>query len=145
MKNLLFLFGFCLVLTGCGKDNAQWRPGTPLPREKLVIGVIHISDPLNESSGYAFEHDRGIREMRENLGIKEEQIIRKINVSDADLMGVENALRDCIALGANVIFATSYGYMETNDGGIIGKKEETLSDSEIIENIHWYYRNVVEL
>ncbi|MDR1374043.1 MAG: BMP family ABC transporter substrate-binding protein [Treponema sp.] len=109
MKKLLFLTGLCLVLAGCGKD--QWRPGQPLDREKLVIGVIHISDPLNETSGYAFEHDRGIREMQEKTGLKPEQIIRKINISDADLMEVENALRDCIALGANIIFATSYGYM----------------------------------
>jgi basic membrane protein A len=112
MNKLLFLLGFCFVLAGCAKDSAPWRPGQPLSREKLVVGVIHISDPLNESSGYSFEHDRGIREMTEKTGLKPEQIIRKINVSGADLMGVENAMRDCIALGANVIVATSYSYME---------------------------------
>ncbi|MDR1278767.1 MAG: BMP family ABC transporter substrate-binding protein [Treponema sp.] len=37
------------------------------------------------------------------------------------------------------------GELETSGGGIIGVKGETLSDSEIIGNIHWYYRNVVEL
>jgi basic membrane protein A len=50
--------------------------------------------------------------MQEALGLKPEQIIRKINVSDADPMGIENALRDCVALGATIIFATSYGYMD---------------------------------
>ncbi|MDR1278766.1 MAG: BMP family ABC transporter substrate-binding protein [Treponema sp.] len=113
MKNLLFLFGLCLILAGCARNEAQWRPGQPLAREKLVVAVIHISDPLNESSGYAFEHDRGIQGMLEKIGLKDEQIIRKINVSDANPMVVENALRDCIALGAHIIFATSYGYMET--------------------------------
>ncbi|MDR1058642.1 MAG: BMP family ABC transporter substrate-binding protein [Treponema sp.] len=112
MNKIFFLTGICLVLAGCGKDGVQWRPGKPFPREKLVIGVIHISDPLNETSGYAFEHDRGIREMQERLGLEREQIIRKINVPDTDPIGVENALRDCIAHGAAVIFATSYGYME---------------------------------
>jgi basic membrane protein A len=113
MRKLFLLFWLCVILSGCGKDPAQWRPGQPLAREKLLVGVIHISDPLNESSGYAFEHDRGILEMQEKIGLKQEQIIRKINVSDADPMVVENALRDCIALGAHIIFATSYGYMET--------------------------------
>jgi basic membrane protein A len=111
MNKLLFLLGICFVLEGCAKNSVPWRSGQPLSREKLVVGVIHISDPLNERSGYAFEHDRGIREMAEKTGLKPEQIIRKINVSDADPMGVENAMRDCIALGTNVIVATSYGYM----------------------------------
>jgi basic membrane protein A len=37
------------------------------------------------------------------------------------------------------------GEMETNDGRIIGTNGTTLPDSEITGNIHWYYRNVVEL
>jgi basic membrane protein A len=112
MNKLLFLTGLCLLLAGCDKDSRQWQPGKPFPREKIRLGVIHISDPLNETSGYAFEHDRGIREMSEKLDLKPEQIIRKINVSDADPMVIENAVRDCIALGANIIIATSYGYMD---------------------------------
>ncbi|MDR1100656.1 MAG: BMP family ABC transporter substrate-binding protein, partial [Treponema sp.] len=36
------------------------------------------------------------------------------------------------------------GELETSEGNIIGAKGETLSDSEIIGDIHWYYRNVVE-
>jgi basic membrane protein A len=36
------------------------------------------------------------------------------------------------------------GELETNEGGSIGAKGATLSDSEIIGNVHWYYRNVVE-
>jgi basic membrane protein A len=113
MKKTLFLTGICLLFAGCGKDKVQWQPGKPFPQEKIIIGIIHISDPLSETSGYAFEHDRGIREMREKLNLRPEQIIHKINVSDADPMGIENAIRDCIALGAVIIFATSYGYMDT--------------------------------
>jgi basic membrane protein A len=37
------------------------------------------------------------------------------------------------------------GPLETNAGGTVGREGETLADSEIIGNIHWYYRNVVEL
>jgi basic membrane protein A len=51
--------------------------------------------------------------MQERLYLKPEQIIRKVNVPDMDPMGIESAIRDCIALGANIIFATSYSYMDT--------------------------------
>jgi basic membrane protein A len=113
MKIPLFFTGLCFLLAGCGGAGLQWQPGKPFPRERIRLGLIHFSDPATETSGYAFEHDRGVREMGEKLGLKPEQIIRKINVPDADPMDVENAMRDCIALGANIIIATSYGYMET--------------------------------
>jgi basic membrane protein A len=113
MNRWPFLAGLCLVLAGCGGGGDQWRPGEPLPREEIIIGVIYNSDPLHETSGYAFEHDRGIREMQEKTDLQPDQIVRKINISGAAPMGVENAVRNCIALGARIIFATSYGYMET--------------------------------
>jgi basic membrane protein A len=71
-----------------------------------------MSDPLNETSGYAVEHERGIRETQEAMNLKPEQIIRKVNVPDANPMDIENAIRDCVALGATIVIATSYGYMD---------------------------------
>ncbi|MDR1932770.1 MAG: BMP family ABC transporter substrate-binding protein, partial [Spirochaetales bacterium] len=111
--NFLVIAATLAALAGCAHDGGQWRPGKPFPLEKIIIGVIHISDPVNETSGYAYEHERGIREMRDRLGLGPEQIIRKVNVAEADQDGIESATRDCIALGANIIIATSYGYMDT--------------------------------
>jgi basic membrane protein A len=37
------------------------------------------------------------------------------------------------------------GVMETNDGRFIGVEGATLSDSEILTGINWYYRNVIVL
>jgi len=36
------------------------------------------------------------------------------------------------------------GILETNDGRIVGEPGKTLSDKNILFDIDWYYRNVVE-
>jgi basic membrane protein A len=74
---------------------------------------VHITDPGKESSGYAYAHETGIREMMESVGLDGGQLIEKVQVDDADAMGIENAMRDLIAGGVQIIFATSWGYMNT--------------------------------
>ena len=98
------------LLAGCAKS--AWAPGKPLPKERVKIGVIHITDPFAETSGYSWAHKEGIREMQSALGLADNQIIYKLHIQDADNEGIESAMRDCIAAGANIIIATSWGYME---------------------------------
>lgn len=83
-----------------------------ISKENIKVGVIHIGDPA-DGSGYAYTHDLGIQGMQENLGLKDEQIVRKINVSDSDTSAIKEAIEDCIAQGCNIVFGTSYGYMDT--------------------------------
>lgn len=83
-----------------------------IPKEDIKVGVIHIGDPA-DGSGYSYGHDIGIVEMQNNLGLEDSQIIRKNSVNDADPTMTENAMRECIEEGANIIFATSFGYMDT--------------------------------
>lgn len=83
-----------------------------IAKEDLKIGVVHITDPA-EGSGYTYTHDLGIQGMQKTLGLDDSQIIRKNNVSDTDATAIETAIRDCIEEGCNVIFATSWGYMDT--------------------------------
>jgi basic membrane protein A len=83
----------------------------PLARENVRIGVLHISDPFAEGSGYAYAHQMGIEEMKRSLGIEDNQILYITNVDYAG--GAESAMRQLIAQGANIIIATSWGYMET--------------------------------
>jgi basic membrane protein A len=108
---LFTLFIFLLFPLSCKKEN--WKPGAPIAKEKIKIGVIHITDPFSESSGYAYAHQTGIEEMKKNLGLTDSQILYKTHIDDADLLNVENALRELIAQGVNIIFATSWGYMDT--------------------------------
>lgn len=84
----------------------------PVAKEDIMVGVIHITDPA-EGSGYTYTHDVGIVEMQQNIGLEDSQIIRKNNVNDGDPTAIENAIRECIEEGANIIFATSWGYMDT--------------------------------
>lgn len=82
-----------------------------VPRSEIKVGVLHITDPA-EGSGYSYTHDIGIQGMQENLGLSDNQIIRKINVDDADEKAIVNAIEECVAEGCHVIFTTSWGYMQ---------------------------------
>lgn len=99
----------CLAgITGC-KNGSSWKPGKPLAREKIKIGIIHPND-IAGKTGYDYAHHIGILRMRQELGIGDEQIIRKLNIFDGDSNEAENAMLDCINRGANIIIAPSWGY-----------------------------------
>ncbi len=83
-----------------------------IPKDQIKVGVIHLSDPA-EGSGYTYTHDQGIIGMQKNLGLSDDQIVRKISVDDTDAAAVETAITECVEEGCNIIFATSWGYMDT--------------------------------
>ena len=58
-------------------------------------------------------HDLGIQGMQQNLGLSDDQIVRKINIPDSDADATRKAIKECIDEGCNIIFTTSWGYMET--------------------------------
>ena len=96
-----------------GNDAADAAAtGKKIAKEDLKIGVIHIGNPA-DGSGYTYAHDLGIQGMQANLGLEDSQIVRKNNVSDGDPTATETAIRECIEEGCNVIFGTSWGYMDT--------------------------------
>lgn len=105
---VLFVFAF----TACGDTNGGAGDGIKaIAKEDLKVGVIHIGDPA-DGSGYSYTHDLGIVAMQENLQLTDDQIIRKNNVSDSDSAAIKTAIEDCLAQGCNLIFGTSYGYMD---------------------------------
>lgn len=81
-----------------------------IAKEDIKVGVLYLSDP-NEGSGYSYTHDLGVKGMQENLLLSEEQIERKI-VDDTDEKATETAIEECISDGCNIIFTTSWGYMQ---------------------------------
>ena len=130
MKKLLSILlagAMALSLAACGGDTGA-STGEPasastgaatsasatggIPKDQIKVGVIHLSDPA-EGSGYTYTHDQGIIGMQQNLGLADDQIVRKISVDDTDAAAVETAITECVEEGCNIIFATSWGYMDT--------------------------------
>lgn len=135
-KKLAALLISCMMLTGCSSavqidDYATNLTGSGstqrvqvdqelqsqtdsggISKDKIKVGVIHLSDPA-DGSGYTYTHDLGIQGMQQNLGLSDDQIVRKINIPDLDADATRKAIKECIDEGCNIIFTTSWGYMET--------------------------------
>jgi len=109
VKPIIFAIILSLFFLSCKEE--RWYPGMPIAKKDIKIGVVHITDPFSESSGYSYAHQEGIYEMQSKLDLADSQIIYKVHVNDADLLGIENAHRELVAQGANIIFSTSWGYM----------------------------------
>ena len=122
MKRMLALVCSLALMTmlfaGCGNggnnqgSSSEEGNGAGIPVEDIKVGVIHIGDPAT-GSGYSYTHDQGIVAMQENLGLSDDQIVRKNNIEDTDSTAIDNAIRECVEEGCNIIFATSWGYMDT--------------------------------
>ena len=97
--------------TGSNGDAESSSSSSGISKDKIKVGVIHLSDPA-EGSGYTYTHDLGIQGMQQNLGLSDSQIIRKNNVSDSDEEATEKAIQECVDEGCNIIFTTSWGYMK---------------------------------
>ena len=126
VKHLSVLFSCMMLFTACGGEamddyatnqgyevvSTETGEQSGIPKEEIKVGVLHITDPA-EGSGYTYTHDIGIQGMQENLGLTDDQIVRKINVDDSDEEAITKALQECVDEGCNIIFATSWGYMQS--------------------------------
>ena len=124
-KHLSVLFSCMMLFTACGSEamddyatnqgyevvSTETGEQSGIPKEEIKVGVLHITDPA-EGSGYTYTHDIGIQGMQENLGLTDDQIVRKINVDDSDEAAITKALQECVDEGCNIIFTTSWGYMQ---------------------------------
>ena len=109
--NLFFILAIVMILSfpSCKKEAGK---EISLTKEKLKIGVVHISDPFSENSGYSYAHQMGIIEMKNKMGLNDDQILYKVHIDDANSLHAESAMRDLIAKGVNIVIATSWGYMD---------------------------------
>lgn len=98
------------VDTDSGKNNSTGN-GKGIAKEDIKVGVLHLTDPA-EGGGYTYTHDLGIQGMQKNLRLSNDQIVRKINVDDTDEAATRKAIQECVDAGCNIIFTTSWGYMD---------------------------------
>ena len=101
-----------------------------IPKEDLKVGVIHIGNPA-DGSGYSYAHDLGIVAMQEAVGLEDSQIIRKNNVADDDQTAIETAMRECVEEGCQIIFATSWGYMDACEASLSSPMVQDINQTAL--------------
>lgn len=105
------------MVAGCGAKPAsetgssdskdtKTEASAGIAAEDIKIGFVHVSDASD--MGYTYNHDLGTKEMQEELGISDDQIINKFNVPEG--AECDTALRELVDAGCNIIFATSFGF-----------------------------------
>jgi len=116
MKNMKKTLPFALLIillinvVGCTqKEVDMWRPGKPLEKSAVKVGIIYLDEAR---SGWSYAHELGIREAQQAFGLDDSQIIRKLNVSETDDGKIEYMISEAVAEGANIIIAPSWGFMD---------------------------------
>lgn len=120
-KSIAFLMAAALVMTlvfgACAEKPTPTAGPSAAPTgtpKAFKVGVIHIGNPA-DGAGYSYAHDQGIVAMQKNLGLSDDQIVRKLNVGDTDSAATRTAIEECVEAGCTLIFTTSYGYMDTTE------------------------------
>ncbi|GLC80619.1 BMP family ABC transporter substrate-binding protein [Lacrimispora brassicae] len=76
-----------------------------IAKEGIKVGFIYIGD---ENEGYTAAHYKGATEMKEALGLSDDQIIIKWNVPEDETC--KDAAMDLADQGCSIIFANSFGH-----------------------------------
>lgn len=99
-KVLMVLFlAMAVFLTGCSGDSGQEGA------QDVKAGFIYVG-PTGDG-GWSYAHEMARQYVVEQLGI---ETLYKESVEEGP--DVENVMKDMIDQGANIIFATSFGYMD---------------------------------
>lgn len=117
-----------------------------IAKEDLKVGFIYVGD---ENEGYTAAHYKGAMEMKEALGLSDDQIIIKWNVPEDET--AKDAAMDLADQGCNIIFANSFGH----ESYMIEAAKEYpdvqfchatgyQAASSGLSNMHNYFTNVFE-
>jgi basic membrane protein A len=104
------------ALAGCGKKEEPKPAAAPTPApaaapapapEPLKVGFIYVG-PVGDA-GWTFAHDLGRKHIEEKFGDKiKTTFVEKVPEGP----DAERVIRDLVAQGHKLIFATSFGYMD---------------------------------
>lgn len=97
---LSVLLILAVVVSSCGSK-------APAASEKTTVAFIYIGQPGD--LGWTFEHDQGRLMLEAELGGQ----VDTISVPDVpEGPDAEKAIRDVVEAGADIVFTTSFGYMD---------------------------------
>jgi len=118
---LLFAVAFTFVLAGCGSKtdegtdtsaaNTNESSASPTPdssAKDIKVGFVFIG-PLKDG-GWTEAHANGMTYLKEQLGV--ETMYRELVPEGPES---KKAIRELINAGCNVIFTTSFGYMDPTE------------------------------
>lgn len=101
------------LMTGCSVSNKEQgtenTTKTETKGEEVKVGFVY-SGPITDK-GYVYAHDLGRQAVEKELGV---ETIYKENVKE-DKSEVRAAIDNLIQQGANVIFTTSFGFMDATE------------------------------
>jgi basic membrane protein A and related proteins len=109
-KILTLVLCLVFVLTtfafaGCSQTGSTTAAG------KIKVGVIYISTKTD--GGWSQAHANGFKEAVAAIGAGKVDLEEIESIEDTDVQKTETAIKQLIADKCQIIFATSYGYMET--------------------------------
>lgn len=81
------------------------KAGAPVAKDDVKVGVIYVGD---ENEGYTEAHMAGIAQMKEDLGLSDDQVIEKTNIAEDE--SCYDAAADLADQGCDIIFANSFGH-----------------------------------
>ncbi|MCR4615196.1 MAG: BMP family ABC transporter substrate-binding protein [Clostridiales bacterium] len=104
---LVLSVSMLFAMAACGGGNKQ-EP----KKNDIKVGIMHITSK-DDTSGYTYAHQKGFMEMVNNIGLTEDNYVIKDSISDTDVTATKQALQELVDADCDIIFATSYNYMDT--------------------------------
>lgn len=86
-------------------EAKEAAPAGGVAKEDLKVGFVFIGD---ENEGYTAAHYKGAMEMKEPLGLADDQIIVKWNIPEDET--AQDAAMDLADQGCQIVFANSFGH-----------------------------------
>ena len=130
----LVLFAGLFLLAGCADKAGSG---------KVKVGVIYIN-PTNDG-GWSQAHANGFKAAVAAIGADKVELKEMESIPDNDAQKTETALKQLAEEGCQIIFATSYGYMDTVEK--VAKeypniKFEHCSGYKTAENLATYFGQI---
>jgi basic membrane protein A len=106
IMSIMSLFMVTTLFAGCTKQETATISVAGSSKKEIKVGFIYVGPPGD--GGYTYQHDQGRKYLEEQLKVK---TITKENVKE-DKSEVRKVIDGMVDEGANVIFSTSFGFMD---------------------------------